>query len=1366
MSQKRFTLLDAVTDFQTLSAARSASRDSDFDLCFICQEPSGEQLVCPATNSTRTDKASGYLSIAQQLQQFDEIGELSATISARISYLSCEDLVAKLVTNEAKFHKKCRNRYDKQHFERASKKRRQLVDDTSDAVSPPSTRARYSAKNFQPKCFFCDREDSVDNLTQAQTFELDRKVRDAASQLCDEKLLARLSEGDMIAVEALYHKTCLSALYNRLRELRSSRPKADSDNAIIEGIVLAEIVDYLKSSNESSKAIPVFKLSYIKSLYSQRLKEYGSPDVCIEKIHSTRLKEKILGRIPELHESRKGRDIILTFKKEIGSAIYTACKQDYEEDGICLSSAAKIVRKQILQHDRADEKGLLAKGCQAASVPRSLVTLIGRIIGGTDITDNVATAESKIALTISQLLQFNVVKNKRRKGKEVDSLRHSKESETPFPLYTGLLIHAKTRKKGIVNTFAQKGLSVSYERVQDVQLNVTKQLCKKYQEDGFVCPPSLREGLFTTAAVDNIDHNPSSTTAVKAFHGTSISIFQHPETALESMQTDLKVDIEDSSTKIELPESYTTLSPTKTKSQEYSLQTVNWNNESTHEAKDEMKDWLEHLMHLNEEDSSSDIKDRFSWSGFHSKRSASSPVKSTSTLLPLLNESVNSTAMLRHTMGVVKQILLKLNPQQAVVLTADQPVYALGKQVQWMYPEFYGESKVVMMMGALHIEMAFLNTIGDWLEGSGWVEILAKAEVNTPGRAESFLSGSQVKRTRYAHQVSCAALYLLLQEAFKRSESDLPFDTWLLQKSKESVQFKYWVTVMNLELILLLLVKGIRESNFQMFVNALEQIAPWMFSLDHTHYSRWLPIFINDMKQLSAKHPAVYEEFKRGHFTAKNSCRKFSSISEDQAHEQNNKLVKIDGGAIGILDNHISMMKWMVASPEISRLLHLFEVEGDKKQEDALHHEDTDAHEKRFRTHVLSFKNTFDEAGSPFEEEDILVHVVSRQIMSEAAATSVRIAYDTGKKQYDDFVQTRLRTCEVSIHTSIPKNKLPLFRAKNAVSTSKERLKMVSLKQDCKLFASLYVACQARDGDLREFFRHENHANPPSISEYGKLRQGTKADFLKCIENHVEARLQSPPVTAKILDGAAIVQMTPPESATTFGQYAQVFAENILKELKSDTLRRIDVVFDRYFPDSLKSDTREKRGTGARIAVKATTPICKNWRQFLRVSENKEELFSLLAKKLEDSSATGKIIVVTSAEDIRCSSIINTEFLSPSNQEEADTRIFLHAKHAAVDGHGLISIRTVDTDVVVIAIHVFRKLNIEELWVEFGTARNKRWLPIHEYVASLGDDVCAALPFWYAFTGCDTVSSFGGRGKKLCWDVWKSHHDVTDTFKR
>ena len=43
--------------------------------------------------------------------------------------------------------------------------------------------------------------------------------------------------------------------------------------------------------------------------------------------------------------------------------------------------------------------------------------------------------------------------------------------------------------------------------------------------DKVVCPPSLKAG---TAAIDNIDHNPSFNNATSSFHGTAIYLFQHP----------------------------------------------------------------------------------------------------------------------------------------------------------------------------------------------------------------------------------------------------------------------------------------------------------------------------------------------------------------------------------------------------------------------------------------------------------------------------------------------------------------------------------------------------------------------------------------------------------------------------------------------------------------------------------------------------------------------------------------------------------------------------------------------------------------------------------------------------------------------
>ncbi|CAC5358542.1 unnamed protein product [Mytilus coruscus] len=47
----------------------------------------------------------------------------------------------------------------------------------------------------------------------------------------------------------------------------------------------------------------------------------------------------------------------------------------------------------------------------------------------------------------------------------------------------------------------------------------------KYMEEGLVCPTVIRKRLFTTAAMENIDHNPTATTATASFHGTSISLF-------------------------------------------------------------------------------------------------------------------------------------------------------------------------------------------------------------------------------------------------------------------------------------------------------------------------------------------------------------------------------------------------------------------------------------------------------------------------------------------------------------------------------------------------------------------------------------------------------------------------------------------------------------------------------------------------------------------------------------------------------------------------------------------------------------------------------------------------------------------------
>ena len=89
---------------------------------------------------------------------------------------------------------------------------------------------------------------------------------------------------------------------------------------------------------------------------------------------------------------------------------------------------------------------------------------------------------------------------------------------------------------------------------------------------------------------------------------------------------------------------------------------------------------------------------------------------------------------------------------------------------------------------------------------------------------------------------------------------------------------------------------------------------------------------------------------------------------------------------------------------------------------------------------------------------------------------------------------------------------------------------------------------------------------------------------------------------------------------------------------------------------------------------------------------------------------------------------------------------------------------TVDTDVVVVAVAAAAKLDIQELWVAFGTAKKCRYIPVHDISLPLGPDKSQALPVFHAYTGCDTVSSFNTQGKKTAWDIWKVFEEVTTIF--
>ena len=150
-------------------------------------------------------------------------------------------------------------------------------------------------------------------------------------------------------------------------------------------------------------------------------------------------------------------------------------------------------------------------------MPNVLVAMVNMVLDGPSIKNQSLSSSTQAALSIAQLLKFNSVKQRRKQGatktQEPPAVRHSTSQETPLPTYVGLMLRAETRKRGLVDKLFSLGLNISYDRVLRLSAQMGNSVCQLYHIEQVVCPPTLRSNVFTTAAVDNIDHNPSATTA-------------------------------------------------------------------------------------------------------------------------------------------------------------------------------------------------------------------------------------------------------------------------------------------------------------------------------------------------------------------------------------------------------------------------------------------------------------------------------------------------------------------------------------------------------------------------------------------------------------------------------------------------------------------------------------------------------------------------------------------------------------------------------------------------------------------------------------------------------------------------------------
>ena len=754
-----------------------------------------------------------------------------------------------------------------------------------------------------------------------------------------------------------------------------------------------------------------------------------------------------------------------------------------------------------------------------------------------------------------------------------------------------------------------------------------------------------------------------------------------------------------------------------------------------------------------------------------------------------------------------------VGPGRKTVISLDVGLYQPAKKLQMARNDL---QHLILRPGELHIVMAQLRTIGAFIEDSGLDMCWIEADIYGPATVKQILDGNHVKRGEVAHVVTLQALFALYQKAFfQSSQEDLKSIADLSQevaeactlasnvelkeantKLLEAVEnqdllkkmaefdatrdqhplFKVTREYMRMVMEMLQFIRAVRTGDWKLHLQALQVFTKYFFAHDRLNYARMMPLYLAEMDSLSTTDPDVYAEFLSGNWIVnKNSSIPFCALGADHGLEHVNRSMKVSGGLVGITLNQIARTKFFLIAPEMANLAEQAKgMAGVASKIQTRHHHHTTAVLSREDKNVKALMDTIETFTNPFAEESLdLFNLVTKVVMPDKVKEDLCNQTAIGQTLFDTFVKERIQSEKVNIWSTMKKQKLCTWKsnAKKVKVSTKE--KMIELREDRSLFARMMMVCRSRhDMDIKETIGLYEFALVPRsmFASDGSMLHCSSKSALMAILEKLPSRLPdegindgtttdtaAPHLKVTIIDGMAELQcLDKPDWVKNCTQLADHFVETI--EQKYGRNDEVRLIFDRYdITMSLKEATREKRQGGQDAVyyrITDSTNISKvSMKKLLSHTKTKMELTKYLAEKAMKYFRIqhGRRFVVAWGSECKATHK-DVEDLE-SNQEEADTKIILHAVDATSDGATEIQIHSPDTDVFVLALRREPELCGNVSFVT-GKGRNRRSIMLKPIVQALGEARTAALPAFHALSGADNTGCFSGHAKPLCWKAF------------
>ena len=751
--------------------------------------------------------------------------------------------------------------------------------------------------------------------------------------------------------------------------------------------------------------------------------------------------------------------------------------------------------------------------------------------------------------------------------------------------------------------------------------------------------------------------------------------------------------------------------------------------------------------------------------------------------------------------------------QQHIVLTVDEALYPKLLELKWSVEEY--REVLIPCLGGLHISINYLGVIGRHMSDSGLSELWVECDILGANAAQNVMGGKGYARAIRIHKLTLQALWqLLLPRLHAYLEGiDLTLRAELLhlstvidadhiahmvekltsdrfqQAMKEFAEdliaddptAEFWWNYMTMVSILLCFTRAQRDGLWDLHLYAFKRMLPFFVRYDHINYARWGSVYLAEMSDLPQE---VLHEFQEGNFVVKRTDRQFNQVSADQSTEWLNATGKKSGGLIGITRISSAINRWAlsfnlrnVISSQTAMMLGLT---PDDEEDEYTHNECSKTRMERDDSDEGRIVVSLQQHGVFQDGPDTLRNIMNNDLVTPEIQDSLLSAELLGHEQMQVFVARRL--CEPSdsdqhlnLKSPIHKNRAKTFSSLYEV-VQPCRGKQDTIKVDRNILQRLITAYRAgREVHLENILQHELMAVPLSLATTsGSLHSTNKSVMANILTQQVEvpANITVVEPSCLLIDGQALVMaLGKPTDIATFGQYADTFTNTVFR--MGANFGRIDVVFDRYQQESIKTGTRTKRNQRHRPVRRMMendplVPLPSDWSSFMALEENKADLALLLSSHLIEHSRRVESVVVTAGGFVEATTVksshpeLDISFLR-ADHEEADTRLILHCVHARME---TIVVSARDTDVLLLLLAHYDKMGCTRLYMKAGTSKEPKYFPVHAIREVLSADQIDTLLAFHAVTGCDSVSQFCGHGKKTAWQVFQKHHkDLADLGK-